>query len=440
MNTSLMMSHLQETVAPLFRSPSETEIGSMAADAKNRFMPWQFERLLNSAADLLDRASEQRSVLLGLLAQDFEQGLQIEAASLGAKHEAARVKLGEKPLAEPIAQAIIPLFKMSTASRTYDKIHEFHEAQDRMLAELEQTNSAAQRIAATAQRRSLDAERQKFSNQTILHQREWQAEQEDFDRRVEAAKLAREHADRRAKAAANGGVLDFRREARIVGQRILRDFNEASARLLAARDGLSSLLAMPRMTDAIPGALPDEPVIDAVISTSEAVRQMIEWHAVRTQHDQGFSVVFSVRSLCDDETWSGFIAGQPVSIRLNDRYFTPWAFPRLRGIAAESTGSDLPLLRLKIGVPAHARRSDGVPIDQTRVPPCYLGRVASRLDTREPETNGSVTLMNVCPVADGSAAWSVQIETIDPVPLQGLGDVHLRLSCVGVPVQFADAL
>jgi len=190
-----MLSDLRSNATELFRPPNEHEIGILVQSAQDRFLSWQFERLLNASADLLDRASEQRTILLGLLAHDLEQRLSLEASRLSARHEAARVKLGEDPMRDPIAHGMIPIFKMATASRTYGKISAFHFQQDAMLAELEKTDSAAQKYAATAQRRSLDAERQKFDNQTILSEREWQAEREDFARRAEAAKLAQEHAD-----------------------------------------------------------------------------------------------------------------------------------------------------------------------------------------------------------------------------------------------------
>jgi hypothetical protein len=434
-----MLTDLRSQVAELFRSPSQDEIDLLVDSSKSQFLPWQFERLLNTAADLLERASEQRTLLLALLAQDLEQRLALDASRLSAKHEAARVTLGRNPMEDPMAQAMIPILKMSKASRTYHSIELAHGQQDDALAKLEESNSAAQKFAATAQRKSLAAEKLKFANQIIMADREWNAEKEDFDRRVEAAKMAQDHVDQRIKAATNGGVFDYQREARIVGQRIVRDYNEAVARLLAAHAGLVDVLAMLP----VQGIGTGDAIMDAVVSTLETVRRIVEWHAIRTQYDQGFTIALSVRELCDPETWQAFLDGRAIDLSVSEAYFSPWVFPRLRGIAAEYVGESSRSLRMKLVPPAHGRRSDGARIDQTRVPPCYLGRVASRQEGREPEQNGAVTLMNVCPIAYDGASWSVKVERLggeQSSVRNAIDDVELRFNCVGIPRQFDSTL
>jgi len=207
------------------------------------------------------------------------------------------------------------------------------------------------------------------------------------------------------------------------------------SRLLAAQRGLVDILAMPP----VHGIGTDEPIMDAVVSASETVRRLIEWHAVRTQHDQGFTVVVSVREACESAEWQDFLAGRMIDLHLDDAFFAPWIFPRLRGVSAEYVGQGTRSFRMQLVPPLHGRRSDGVRIDQAKVPPCYLGRVAPRQERREPEQNGAVTLMNVCPVGDDGASWRVQIDRFEGAPFPGaemVDDVELRFACVGIPRQF----
>ena len=431
--TSGILVELQDQVPELLAALPPSSWDDIEHASQAQFCEWQFERLLNGAADLLDRALEQRSVLTALLASDMRLRQELQLSRLQVNQDVARTKLDGDPNAVPVAYTDIPAQRMAAMSAIVPQVlQDFinQEAQIRFLAD---TSDLVRKANANADFHALQAMKNQFVASTTNHKREVDAETEDNDRHREVVKLARQHLEVRENAASGGGVLDLRHEAKIVARGLLRDYREAMIRLAAAQSGMSSILGLGSKfrTDK------SLRVIDAIPAASELVRNLIHWHSVATQYDQGFTLVIELRDYCTDAQWDDFIDGKELAFTIDSRYFAEWWLPRLRGVAATYSGNATRALRLVVSVPKLANRSDLKVINQSRIPSCVLGRVDNANSFREVEVNGGVTLMNVCPIQAAGHAWKVITQQFGPM-ISNTGarveGIRLELTCVGIPV------
>lgn len=446
---------LQTNVPQILTPLPPLTYDNLAQAGKDDFYPWQFERHLNSAADLLDRANEDRSALLAILASDLELRLSLEASELAIKQQWERFRLSNAipnppdyealvniALSDPIAYGALSAW-MASKQEGANKgiVDEYNSQKSRLGNNIAVTAAArpdvtetmknewlAQQFAATA------AELQYVAGSVTPRAKD--AEREELKRTIQEVVLAREQHNKRVEAASNGGVLDLRYEATLIALRMLRDFDEALMRLSAAQEGLRTILGRGLVRTRITPALP---VLDAIAGAQNYVRELILWHALKTQHDQGFTVTVSVREYCTAAVWQDFLRGTTVKLAVDPRAFATWALPRLRSLSAAYTGTDTRTVSMAVKPPRRGLRTDNQAIPQD-VPACRLGRVNNIASPREPESNGAVTLMNVCPVQADAQSWEVTLQRFGPKTGTwdyAIDDVILELACVGVPSEHA---
>lgn len=410
-------------------------------ESSTLFYPWQFERLLNGAADLLDRASEDRTRLIQLMAEDFVLRLDLEASEQRIQHDKARVNLPGQALDAPVAFAAINLVRLKQIHSQKKEIIDAFSAQVDNLKQFETNDSsdAGKRLnwRAVADTSAATAQQKQFSISVNNSEREATAEAEEVDRNRKEVTLAMKQHGARVTAAANGGQLDAGFEAIVVARRMWRDYFEAMPRLVAATKGLQDILGLKQPQLKPSGSIR---VIDAIVNAQERARQLILWHSRQTQFDQGFTVVISLREFCTESEWMNFLrGGARLNFPVDESSFGSWWLPRIRGISATYTGTDSRPIRLHVTAPAFAVRSDGSRIAQP-APECVLGRVLSAASPREPEFCGAVTLMNLCPIQAKGSSWGVELRRFGPKAKAdgySVDDVVLELTCMGIPSQKA---
>lgn len=414
----------------------------IAKSARGDFYPWQFERLLNSAADLLDRASQDRSTLISILAADLELRLQIESTDLRVAHDAVRYKLNGDAMADPVAYAALSAERSKVVVAEKDGIAGHFEEQIRYLNFVSTRGGLAPptdtALQASAEMEATRASKAQFFMSTARSVRECDADLEELNRAIASVRLASAQHDTRKAQAVNGGILDFRHEAGIVARRMMRDFLEALARLSAAQAGLKDILGRGEVQLTIGNGVS---ALDAIPSAQDYVRQLILWHSKTTQFDQGFTVTVRLREYCDEAEWTAFLGGKTILFRVVREALGAWWLPRLRSICASYEGEQTRAVALRVKAPGVAIRSDGQRIIQGAVPPCFLGRVGNSRSPREPEPNGGVTMVNVCPIEADGDDWEATLQQFRPDHMPALADnlddVVIELSCVGIPVSRA---
>jgi hypothetical protein len=431
---------LEANVPEILKPLTDETWALIDKEAQDNFCSWQFERLLNRTADLLDRANEDRSALLGMLAADFELRLGLASAELKLQQDAERVKLGNNALAEPVAYWALSAKRTDIVAASKDGIHEKFNEQihwlDRQLIS-EPALTGERRFGIEADKRNAQAARAQFLANTGNSVREASAEAEELGRIQRELALTTQHHEARMAAAQKGGVLDLGHQAEVVSRRMLRDYQEALARLSAAQKGLSEILGRGIVRPRVGGG---SNVLDAIVNSQKYVRDLLLWHDKATQYDQGFTVVVRVRDHCSDASWSDFLRGKSLTFKMDKEAFNAWWLPRLRSVCATYDGKQTRPISLRIKVPEVALRSDGEQIIQSGVPPCALGRVHNASSGREPEANGGVTWVNACPIQADGHAWEVGLQRFGPAAQRwddALDDVVLELACVGIPIKNA---
>jgi hypothetical protein len=211
------------------------------------------------------------------------------------------------------------------------------------------------------------------------------------------------------------GVLNYIQRMKAIQSRFHRDFRDAIARIKAAQQGLQKLYGYTE-------PLPDEnspSYFDLVLGwTRDAIRKRVRF----SHYDQNLVFPLSVRSSCGgDEKWSeGKRTGHWKCRFSEDMVPTGIRHVRLRGISAfvvsdEKSPNGLWQVTARAPRRSMCRRLDDrvEPLDQTKIPPCWLFRTTVRQDRREPDVVGSVALHNVSPFSTADPGpdddWEIAI-------------------------------
>ncbi|NHZ62675.1 hypothetical protein [Massilia genomosp. 1] len=428
----LKLENFGETVSSIFRSLTEKEWNLIDTCAQSEFSFWQFERLLNSAADLLDRANDDRASLLGLLATDFEMRLQFDSVNLHIENEERRYKISGDPMQAPIAYAALNAERNRLIKRDADQIIAQFKAQIENWRLFADTADPVRKWQGTADQAGATAALQQFKVSIENSAREAEAAIEELMRGVEETKLARVQHNARKHVLTNGDILDPRHETEIIAGRMMMDFNSALSRISAAQKGLSQLLGRGVIRHRLGAA---DSALDSVAIAQNYVRELIHWHALKTQHDQSFTHVVHLRDSCTNDQWNYFINGNgKIEFLITRKELNLWSLPRLRGISAYFEGKQTRSVALLVKAPQQATRSDGELIVQADVPPCWLGRVNNANSSREPESNGAITLMNVCPIHADGYSWVAEMPKPMLAETRQIENIVVEFNCVGVPI------
>lgn len=420
----------------LFAALSDARNSELASLTRTQFCSWQFERLLNSAADLLERADENRQALYETFVADLLQRQSLAQSELAARHNESRDALA----ADGSSYSGLDHYRvgkfLEVAGDPNRQIisHGIFGALSRQvgfLKDLTLTSDAKQRLENSAAKSGVEAALLDFQAEQDTARAEASRLFEELERNREATRLARAQHNERAKAAGEAGVLDYGHRANILAAQMLRDFFEALARFRAAEIGLKDILAFDPESAAKLAS--QRPVLDQIPELLLVVRERIHWHSLRTQFDQGFTVSVSLRKQCTDLQWKAFWSGSPILFELKASLFSPWSFYRLRGLSASYTGQERRTLALSAKLPEVSLRSDGIEFDQSRIPSCVLGRIWNREASREPEINGAVTLMNGCPLGPVGFGWQVALASGYQEASMEVDDIELELNCMGIP-------
>lgn len=420
----------------LFAALSDARNSELTALTKTQFCSWQFERLLNSAADLLERANEDRQALYDAFVADFMQRQNLAHSELAVRHNESRDAVaGDGSSYSGLDHYRVGKY-LEVAGDPNRQItsHGVFGALSRQvgfLKDLADTADPKQKLENSAAKAGVEAALLEFQAGQDTARAEANRFAEELERTKEATKLARAQHNERARAAGDAGVLDYGHRAKILAAQMLRDFLEATARFRAAEIGLKDILAFD--PDGAVKLTANRPALDQIPELLLIVRDRIHWHSLRTQFDQGFTVSISLRKYCSDLQWNAFWSGSPMQFELNPSLFNPWSLYRLRGLSATYSGQEARTIALSAKLPEVSRRSDGKEFDQSRIPSCVLGRIWNRESPREPEINGAVTLMNGCPVGPVGFGWQVSLANGYAGAPMAVDDIELELNCMGIP-------
>ena len=178
------------------------------------------------------------------------------------------------------------------------------------------------------------------------------------------------------------------------------------------------------------------------------VRNAIRWLVAFNQTDQSFTRLVSIRSAIGELGWSNALKDVSTSgqIRLQflilPELFAEHNHVRLRGISGFVYGSkdDSPWSAcIKLPKQGLVVMTSGRPlqIDQSTLPPCYLGRLSTYNNPRAPEIAGMISLMNASPIGaegkDGELYLEIRPAVKNARSLAKLDDVVLELNVVGQP-------
>lgn len=421
---------------------SEETSASLKGIAARSFNSWQFEKLLNSASDLLDRATQTRTRIRdldgqriafnqsranqdqNLTAEDF--GLILRQRSFGeipvdiiyhAPSIAAnqlRIKLlieNSGTLNEGRAEADAAL---AQALNLFDHGEET-DTKLRSRLQYHQVNSELNQAKAALLQNTLSIELSKIDLEVA---------QFEYENRKKSYALALAQFKERDKAALDEGPLNFGMEIELLFDVMRRDFLEASARLYAAVTGINKAFGVTHSYEPNSKSLSQ-----ATIDASKFARQLNHWLALATQHDQSFTICIPLKSQLSEEGWNNFINGQSVSFTPNSTYFEDWHHSRLRGVSASYWSASISeSIGLRVFPPTTWNSNTG-DIDQGDAPEVTLGRV-SRFDVSQPmEVAGAVSLMNVSP----NGAWWIALDKRLTTSGTALLQLEVYLHCVGIP-------
>ena len=416
---------------------------SLKGIAERSFNSWQFEKLLNSASDLLDRATQARSKIRDLEGQRlaFNQSRASQDLALDVEDFGLRVKeriydgikveysyhassIAESKLRKELLERTGGALgsgtsEMKSAVAKALDLYDHGEGIDVKLGhrlQYHQANSELSRLEAAEIQNNLSI---------YLSEMELETSQFEFDNRAKSLQLALAQFKERDAAATGEGPLNYSMEIDIWFDVMRRDFLEASARLYAAVDGINKAFGVSHLYE-----LKSKTLSQAVIDASKFARQLNYWLALATQHDQSFTICVPLKTQLAEEEWGNFIDGQRVLFAPNSEYFQGWIHSRLRGISAMYWSASLSQsIGLRFFPPKSIEGRDSGTIDQSDAPEVTIGRV-SRFDAPHAmEVAGAVSLMNLGP--DGE--WWIAFDRRLPVDTAAIAELEIYIHCVGIP-------
>lgn len=263
----------------------------------------------------------------------------------------------------------------------------------------------------------------------LLAKSNWDAQNATFLRmRTQAARQLEQIKGLAAFSA--DGVLNYAKRLTAIQKRFQQDFRDALARLIVVADGMQKVYGYTQpLPQVAAGTVPYIGYFDDCLLWARAA---VQWLVRFSRQDQSLVLPISVRESIGDDAWKQGLERRAWELELGTNVFEHLLEVRLRGLSAtvdagaHHTASlwQLSVQPPKNGIVVHL---DGtkVPLDQTRVPPCRLGRATSLGAAREPDVTGRSSLHNASPIG----AWRVAVAGSIPrtKDLHHLEDVVLNL-------------
>lgn len=413
----------------------------LEAKKEREFCDWQVERLLNSAADLLDRALADKATYLSLREKSFGIAQDVERMARNVEHQTQRME----QVGTPASALDQPVQKLEARQADNLLLTNEHEAMvnaanalntfwaSKTGSDARLTETVAGNLGSAVEAHRARIEYIDFMREAKFAFQDTTLARQELKRQQDAIKLSTEQLEEIRREIAPGGALDFIKQADITFARIRRDCLEAGARLCAGSAGFTKLFG-----SRAPSPYVFEPgdVLEAVDSSVEWVREALYAHALLAQHEQSFTACLSIKEVLG-ASWHEFTTGEAKQWSQGGKFFDQWQFVRIRGIMAvwHGTGEMVPIA-LRVSVP-NLGRIVGCddPINQSFIPKCVLGRVEHSSSPREPEVCGGVSLMNASPLSanDGNENYNPWTIEILSKPLQAnVSDISLQIQCVGL--------
>lgn len=413
--------------------------------AHRSFNSWQFEKLLNSASDLLDRAIQARSKILDLTSQKLAfdqsracQDLALDADNFGLmvrKETYGDITVDHIYHAPAIAENQLRIELIDQVSGELSNgTTEMNKALAKALDNYDHGDDTYIQIGRQLQYHQVNSELKRLKAAEIqnnlslyLSKMNLEASEFEFQNKKKAYQLALSQFKERDIAATGEGVLNFSSEINIWFDVMRRDFLEASARLYAAVIGINKTF------DVAHNYQPQEKSLaQTVLFASKFARQLNHWLALATQHDQSYTICISLKTQLSEGDWDNFINGQIVTFTPNKDYFENWLHTRLRGISAmywspSASGS----IGLQLFPPKKVDNREGDAIDQSDAPEVNLGRVSRSDAPQAMEVAGAVSLMNLSPNGD----WWIMLDKRLSKSMTDFSEIEIYLHCVGIPAK-----
>lgn len=254
----------------------------------------------------------------------------------------------------------------------------------------------------------------------------WENKRRSFQRRRTV--VARNVQDVRLQAAvSDDGVLNSSRRLPAIKRRFEQDFNNALGRLRAASQGLDTLFGY---TDPLPSDVKNLDFFDECLSWA---RRSTDWLIRFARLEQSYVHVVSLRDALGRSAFNAGRSTRRWQLPITHDSFPGMSHVRMRGL---SVFVDDALIKrawkLKVAPPRSSEmRQQGGSIkklDQSEIRPVVVGRAAEYGSPRDPDINGTSSLMNVSPIG----RWEIELwgETPSTDHLAGLDDVVLHLITV----------
>lgn len=259
-------------------------------------------------------------------------------------------------------------------------------------------------------------------------------ERTDMTFRRDRTQVARDLNDIKYKAATDaGGILNYAEKMRPIKERFNQDFSEAKARMEVAQLGLKLLYGYPDSDLTLP--LPSSPQYfdDSLMWVRKAIHFMVRF----AQTDQNYVLAISLKGLSTNDAWTKHIIAGAWDFDIPEQLFPDQRHVRLRGISAFVVGDSAKgnIWTAAITPPRNSTcrhmpnsvfpLGHEVKLDQTKIPPCRLGRIETRDSTRPPDVVGISALHNVSPFG----TWHISLSPVSSTgtPTKSLADVQIDL-------------
>jgi hypothetical protein len=409
----------------------------VALELKEKFRYWHTEALLNQAADLADKCIEELKEYRTLDYTRAQFANDLDAQKSYLELEKNRKDVFERDLISATERKNFYDRSNDEFARIPFEANKLYSYSDRE----GQGKAGWTRAGQNAGEVNVNVESRKTEKIMNDNDVAWATEDKAYN---EAKfKIKADTLQHLIDLSGKGMPLDLATKRDLVFKRLERNYIDAVDRVFVARIGLRALF----------GYAPNGPDLGASLSIDEQItnltiwiRDGIEWLVAYSQLDQSFTRVISFQSLVSASVMSGLHNASEefsVKIRLPESMFTAHDNVRLKGVSASIIGKAgvVPwALDLRLPTAAYFQRAGArIPIDQSMLPHCLIGRVENRESFRPIEVCGMISLNNASPLGrapgdDGS--WTLMIsrppgthERFDKID-----DILLELNLVGQPI------
>lgn len=251
----------------------------------------------------------------------------------------------------------------------------------------------------------------------------WEGSKRDFQRR--RTLVARHVQDARLKAAVSpDGVLNSSRRLPAIKRRFEQDFNNALGRLKAASQGMEILFGY---KTPLPN---DTQSIDFFDDCLQWTRSSTDWLIRFARLEQSYVHVVSLRDILGKSAFKEGRSNRKWKIHIGHVSFPGMSHVRLRGVSVFVDDALIKRTwRFKLQAPekSEIKISGGATrmLNQSVIRPVIVGRAAEYGSAREPDINGTSSLLNASPIGE----WEIELwgETPSAENLSGLDDIILHL-------------